>query len=49
MAVYNPHLLTVKYCPITEAALKYADKEKEERHGQRAEEEHRPPPPPIDI
>jgi hypothetical protein len=32
MAVYNPHPITVKYCPTTEDALKYADKEKEERH-----------------
>jgi hypothetical protein len=49
MVMYNPHPSTVKYYPTTKAALKYADKEKEERHQQRANEEHWPPPPLVNI
>jgi hypothetical protein len=49
MVMYNPHPSTVKYYPITKAALKYADKEKEECHQQRASEEHWPPSPLVNI
>jgi hypothetical protein len=49
MVMYNPHPSIVKYYPTTEAALKYADNEKEERHQYCAHEEHRPPPPLVNI
>lgn len=49
VVVYNPHPRAIKYCPTTEVALKYTNKEKEERHQQRAKEEHGPPPPRVNI